>query len=192
MIGWAPREIWKPSTGILQHINSEIKPKLRWRLFRVHRKLADSLWNFYRKVWTRINGLDLAKFFSVVAVEMGFALVIFLASIGLSRIGFNFKLGCGKVCINTESGLLRWLGSDEEIQIPSESNTRAFNTRNTCWASGIAVEKGIAYRLRIDINPNDPWFDGPIMSDVGGFENDVFFLKLFKSPFLRWPSAGWF
>lgn len=30
------------------------------------------------------------------------------------------------------------------------------------------------------------------MTDVGGFENDSFLRKFLKTPFLRWPSAGWF
>jgi hypothetical protein len=179
----------------LQHNVPETSQSQK-RLSQFRQKLADSLWTFYRKLTDAMgdNGLDLAKIFGEIAIVMGFALVIFVGTVGLSRVWFNFKLGSGKVCTNTEPGQLRWLGSNDTISIPdiSGSNTQYFTTSNPCWPSGIAVEKGIAYRLRVDVNLDDPWFDGPIMSDVEGFENDGFVRKLFKRPFLRWPSAGWF
>jgi hypothetical protein len=50
----------------------------------------------------------------------------------------------------------------------------------------------VAYRLRIDINPSDLWFDRVVMTNVGGFENDGLLRKVFKWPLLRWPFAGWF
>ena len=51
-------------------------------------------------------------------------------------------------------------------------------------------QKGVAYRLRIDIE--EPWFDADIMTDVRGFESDGALRKILKTPFLRWPSEGWF
>ncbi len=189
------REIWKPSSGVLEHVVSKM-PQSQKRLSRFRQRLADSVWSFYRKVTGAMgnNGLDLAKIFGEIAIVMGFALVIFVGTVGLSRVWFNIKLGSGKVCSNTEPKKLRWLASNENISIPDVSgpNTGLFTTSSPCWPSAMAVEKGIAYRLRIDVNLDDPWFDGPIMSDVEGFASDGLIRKLFKSPFLRWQSAGWF
>jgi hypothetical protein len=101
--------------------------------------------------WLQNRGFDLATIFGEVAVIMGFAFVMFVGSVALSRIVFNLKLGSGKVCTQTKENL-RWLGSDELLSVPdgSGSNAKTFTTSSPCWASGMAVEKGIAYRLRIE------------------------------------------
>lgn len=102
-----------------------------------------------------------------------------------SRIKFNYELGAGKICAATSEDL-HWVSAFDAIK---ESAT-IFTTDKPCWASGLAVEKGAAYRLTIQMEK--PWFDQLIMTDVGGFESNTFSRKIFLTPLLRWPSAGWF
>jgi hypothetical protein len=118
-------------------------------------------------------------------VVVGFG---FVTAVGLA---FNLQMGSGTVCTQTDPKDVRWLGSDEAISVSGKSS-EAFATRNPCWVSKIGVEKGVAHRPRIDINPDDLWFDRAITTDVGGFENDGLPRKVLKWSLLRWPSAGWF
>ncbi len=99
-----------------------------------------------------------------------------------SRARFNFRLGNGSVCNSADKRqLIEW--NDGPID-------HDFTTNQPCWSSGRIVEKGIAYRLTITIE--EPWFDQLVLTDVEGFESDTFERKIFKTPLLRWPTAGWF
>jgi hypothetical protein len=111
--------------------------------------------------------------------------VVVTPVVALSRIVFNFKMGYGQICKPTPREELQWIGATS----PSLENT-SFKTSYVCWASGFAIEKGGAYRMTIKIT--EPWFDRTILTDVGGFESDTLVRKIFKAPFLRWLSAGWF
>jgi uncharacterized protein (DUF2235 family) len=52
----------------------------------------------------------------------------------------------------------------------------AFATRDACWASGLVLEKGARYRIRLDIG--EEWFDGGHRADLGGFDSDTKVLAL--------------
>jgi hypothetical protein len=187
------RDIWKPSNDDPpQRIDVTTSSESQFRALRSYRKLMNSLLRHYRRLmdWLQPK-FDLAKFFGRIAVILGFALVLIVGNVALSRILFNLQLGSGGICMPSEK--LRWLGANKTSDTDgSELSDETFATNSLCWASRMAVEKGIAYRLRIDIDPEDPWFDGAIMTDVGGFENDGLLLKIVKSPLRRWTSAGWF
>jgi uncharacterized protein (DUF2235 family) len=172
------RNIWKPSIGVPQSIEMEALVEPRFRIIRLMR-------NFKKQ---KVRPGQIA---GKLAVVVGFIFVLGVGVIGLSRLVFNLQMGGGRICTPTEPNDIRWFGSKESISV-SEMSSEAFRTKYPCWASKIGVEKGVAYRLRIDINPSDLWFDRDVMTDVGGFENDGLLRKVFKWPLLRWPSAGWF
>jgi len=65
-----------------------------------------------------------------------------------------------------------------------------FVTNSPCWASGVAVEKETAYRLTVEIV--EPWFDGTMMTDVGGYWPLSWMEHYLTTPLLRWPGAGAF
>jgi hypothetical protein len=157
------RDVWKPSAGPSQ---------TRFRIVR------------YIRSWGRKLKNKLTQFLGYVAVAGGGVLVIAAITIGASRLAFSVMMGSGHICGKSNSKV-QWLGSD-----PSITAGERFKTSDQCWASKIGVEKGIAYRLRIEID--DRWFDGEIMTDVGGFENDGLLRKFLRWPLLRWPWAGWF
>lgn len=126
---------------------------------------------------------------AVAAVALAFVAGVVVLS---SRIKFNYELGAGKVCAAPDAPTkkdLRWVSAFDATNETNEKNA-TFRTNEPCWASGLAVEKGAAYRLSIKMEK--PWFDQLIMTDVGGFESNTFFRKIFLTPLLRWPSAGWF
>jgi hypothetical protein len=103
-----------------------------------------------------------------------------------NRVGFNFLVGRGSVCI--ESGAhAQWL---------SAKATRKFSTNDPCWASGWFLERGAPYRLTIDVDPrkgnDDPWLDQLIMTDPYGFDSSGPVLSAAAIFLRRWPSAAWF
>ena len=51
------------------------------------------------------------------------------------------------------------------------SAASAFATRDACWASGLVLEKGARYRIRLDMG--EEWFDGGHRADLGGFDSDT-------------------
>jgi uncharacterized protein (DUF2235 family) len=106
-------------------------------------------------------------------------------AVGISRIVFNYKMGEGALCTATPSEKLRWLNAQE----PS-LYANGFSTDNICWGSGLAVERNVPYRLTIEIT--EPWFDGTIMTDVGGFWRENLLKYFTQTPFLRWPAGGTF
>jgi len=123
-----------------------------------------------------------------------FSFAIFgLALAGASRLSFNALVGAGFVCWPTKPADLRWLGAGSEVSKPgySADNILGFATNNPCWASGLAVERGAAYRLTIEIGPEDePWIDRTILTDVEGFDSVGSSHRL-SAVFRRWPNAAW-
>jgi hypothetical protein len=106
--------------------------------------------------------------------------------VAISRVAFNFRVGYGLVCTGSPDGQLNWLANDgKPLEAP-----KLFDTKNPCWASGLGVEQGAAYRLTLEVV--QPWFDQQIMTDIGGFKSDKPQRALLFTLFQRWPSAGWF
>ena len=169
------RGIWKVSNDAPLPMSRSMFRESRFRALQILRKFLDVL----------DKNFNLSEIFSMATLVGGGVVIFFFLNVGVSRIVFNFRAGMGKVCVAKRTEL-RWLGTDGALPIIAEG----FPIDRSCWASGMAVEKGVAYRIRIDIV--EPWFDRDIMADVGEFESDNLLRKFFKRPLLRWPSAGWF
>lgn len=102
-----------------------------------------------------------------------------------ARLTFNLrgpKYSCRE---STTPEKLSWVSSAS----PKFSKD-GFTTNTPCWPSGAAVEKETAYRLTIEIT--EPWLDGTILTDAGGYWPEFPWGHFFDKPRLRWPSAGAF
>jgi len=147
---------------------------------------------------SRFSRYDFIHLLSNAAAYLGVALVLIILCLVFVRFCFAVVHGAGGVCSPTKETQLIWLQDYDAVSASDAPKTstelrsvsRSFRTNSPCWASGVALEKGIAYRLRLDLE--EPWFDHMMMTDVGGYENNGFIPKVFKAPLLRWPSAGWF
>lgn len=64
-----------------------------------------------------------------------------------------------------------------------------FDTRVACWASGLVLEKGARYRIRLDIG--DEWFDGGHRADLGGFDSDTL-VHVAGWGLKQWWRGKWF
>lgn len=110
--------------------------------------------------------------------------VLFLiipALVVANRIGFNYLVGSGRVCIDSTS--TEWVTRAQ----------KRFQVNDPCWSSGWALERGGAYRLAIsvDLDTDDPWLDRLTLTDTYGFEGAG--LAHGVGVLLRrWPSAAWF
>ncbi|MBY6241684.1 DUF2235 domain-containing protein [Methylosinus sp. Sm6] len=110
-----------------------------------------------------------------------------------SRLWFNALVGAGLVCWASPPERLEWLGAGAAASKPgySAAHPDGFATNNPCWASGMAVERGAAYRLSVEIGPHDdPWLDQTMLTDVEGFDSPGAAF-LFAAVFRRWPDAAW-
>jgi uncharacterized protein (DUF2235 family) len=66
-----------------------------------------------------------------------------------------------------------------------------FSTDNPCWSSGLAVEEGVHYRLRLNVT--QPWLDKDTRASPAGFESTSFgVLGLVFAPLRRDTAARWF
>jgi hypothetical protein len=123
-----------------------------------------------------------------------FSVAIFgVALAGASRLWFNALVGAGLVCWPTAAERLQWLGGGAAASKPgySREHPDGFATNNPCWASGLAVERGAAYRLSIEVGAkDDPWLDRTILTDVEGFDSPGASFVL-ATAFRRWPDAAW-
>lgn len=119
--------------------------------------------------WMRINAGPARLVIAKGLVPAIFLLTIFgSAALIASSSLFTGRLALGKVCSPPaikDSATLR-TGTpvlDEPIDASGQ-----FDTRDFCWWSGLAVEKGRKYRVFVEIK--EPWFDRTIMSGVNGFQ----------------------
>ncbi|BGE86968.1 DUF2235 domain-containing protein [Methylosinus sp. 3S-1] len=123
-----------------------------------------------------------------------FSVAIFgVALAGASRLWFNALVGAGLVCWSTPPERLQWIGAGAAVAKPgySKAHPDGFATNNPCWASGLAVERGAAYRLTLEVGPlDDPWLDRTILTDVQGFDSPSASFLL-ATAFRRWPDAAW-
>lgn len=139
------------------------------------------------KLFFHERGIFFSQYIALSVVVLTSFGIVYAIGITASRVTFNFRVMSGSVCNGSDAKALQWLAGNEQIGVPV-----LFQTKDPCWASGIGLEKGVPYRLRLDINLDEPWFDRETMTDVGGFESVGFARKLVNWPFLRWPWGGWF
>jgi hypothetical protein len=125
-----------------------------------------------------------------------YALLFIIAPVSLAanRMWFNYLVGSGKICYGSPS--VKWLAPGEVAEKPgySDRHMDGFATNNPCWASGWAVERGAAYRVTLNVEPDngdEPWLDQLIMTDLAGFDSKGLMLNL-ATLVRRWPFAAWF
>lgn len=177
--------IWRRNSVLRDNIQE--RARLAWS--RPHRMASrqhvdDSgvLLGFAR--WMRANGGPARWVFAKLVLPGIFLFIIFYSAllIGATSV-FTARVATGNVC--TTPGPERGAPVADE---PIDARGR-FATKEFCWWSGLAVEKGRKYRVWVEIE--DPWFDRTIMSGTNGFET-YFVHHYLALPTLRQFGAAWF
>ncbi|EJN08567.1 hypothetical protein PMI42_07176 [Bradyrhizobium sp. YR681] len=141
--------------------------------------------------WMRHHAMPARNLFARWVLPFAFLFIIFSSVLLMvSTSYFTGRVALGKVCSPPEikggSGIRLERGKpvlDEPLPAGS-----IFETRDFCWWSGLAVEKGRKYRVWLDIE--DPWFDRTIMTGVNGFQTDL--PRYIFLPMRRLYGADWF
>ncbi|SFV16432.1 DUF2235 domain-containing protein [Bradyrhizobium arachidis] len=141
--------------------------------------------------WMRHNMGWAQTLFARRLMPIGFLFIIFSSALLMvSTSYFTGRVALGRVCsapeVKTASGPRVERGKpvlDEALSAGS-----VFETRDFCWWSGLAVEKGRKYRVWLDID--EPWFDRTIMTGVNGFGTDL--ARYIFLPMRRLYGADWF
>ncbi len=141
--------------------------------------------------WMRHNMAWAPTLFARRLLPLAFLFVIFSSALLIACTSyFTGRVALGRVCSPPEikggSGTSVERGQpvlDEPLPAGS-----VFETRNFCWWSGLAVEKGRKYRVWLDIE--EPWFDRTIMTGVSGFQTD--WRHYIFLPMRRLYGADWF
>ncbi|OAF12455.1 hypothetical protein AYJ54_06410 [Bradyrhizobium centrolobii] len=118
--------------------------------------------------WMRLNAGPARLVIAKGLVPAVFLIAIFgSAALILSSSLFTGRLALGSVC--APPAMKDSSAPQTGIPVLDEpTDARApFDTRDFCWWSGLAVEKGRKYRVFLEIR--EPWFDRTIMSGVNGF-----------------------
>lgn len=141
--------------------------------------------------WMRHNMGWARTLFARRLMPIGFLFIIFSSALLMvSTSYFTGRVALGRVCsapeVKTASGTRAERGKpvlDEPLPAGS-----VFETRDFCWWSGLAVEKGRKYRVWLDID--EPWFDRTIMTGVNGFQTAL--ARYIFLPMRRLYGADWF
>jgi uncharacterized protein (DUF2235 family) len=91
------------------------------------------------------------------------AIMGFIALMLLNKAGIEVDKAVNSSCQATSS----LLPVRDKVVIAASD----FATRDACWASGLGLEKGARYRIRLDIR--EEWFDGGHRADLSGFDSDT-------------------
>jgi hypothetical protein len=111
-------------------------------------------------------------------------LIYAAAGVAISRSTVIFREGSGDICKNSDKTVLMKLEQGEEAVSDD------FTTSQLCWPSGVQLQEGQHYTVRIEMT--DPsFFDRAIMTDIAGFK-DASWRHLLAWPIRRWWSADWF
>lgn len=117
---------------------------------------------------------ELCRLLKQFILPLLFGLAAVVAIFGIaSRLGFLVASSAGLVC--------------SAHHLPAEP----FQTRSVCWASGLRAEQGRTYRIAIDVDAKDAWFDFYEPAEVQGVINPTLFMSLF-APFRRHLDQPWF
>ena len=75
---------------------------------------------------------------------------------------------------------------------PQAPAPEGFSTKSLCWATGSQVEAGRHYRVTLTVN--QPWTDGTIATDPGGFGSEQlpWYARYTAAPLRRSLSERWF
>ena len=119
--------------------------------------------------WMRMNAGPARLVIAKGLVPAVFLLTIFgSAALIASSSLFTGRLALGAVCSPPTVKGSAALQTGTPVPDESIDARGPFDTREFCWWSGLAVEKGRKYRVFLDIK--EPWFDRTIMSGVNGFQ----------------------
>ncbi|KYG25209.1 hypothetical protein SE92_20325 [Bradyrhizobium sp. AT1] len=116
-----------------------------------------------------------------------------LVTISISRGIFAWHSASGRVCTSpivsgSPNGRYEQAVGTPVLDAPIDARA-PFNTRDFCWWSGLAVEKGRKYLVWIEIK--EPWFDRTVMTGANGFQTYSLSYNL-ALPFRRLFGADWF
>ncbi|MBR0902739.1 DUF2235 domain-containing protein [Bradyrhizobium liaoningense] len=177
--------VWRRNTVLRDAIQE--RARLAWsrprRMARQkHAEKPGMLLGFAR--WMRANGGPARWFFSRLVLPAIFLFAIFYSALLIASTSvFTARTATGNICTTPgpEAGT-------PVLDEPIDARGR-FATREFCWWSGLAVEKGRKYRVWIEID--EPWFDRTIMSGTNGFKT-YFAHHYLALPTLRQFGAAWF
>ncbi|AWL93532.1 uncharacterized protein (DUF2235 family) [Bradyrhizobium ottawaense] len=118
--------------------------------------------------WMRLNASPAQRVITRGLVPAVFLIAIFgSAALIVSSSLFTGRLALGSVCSPpTVKGSAAFQTGTPVTDEPVDARA-LFDTRDFCWWSGLAVEKGRKYRVFLEIK--EPWFDRTIMSGANGF-----------------------
>ncbi|MBR0783917.1 DUF2235 domain-containing protein [Bradyrhizobium iriomotense] len=177
--------IWRRNTVLRDTIQE--RARLAWSEPRriASRQHADDpglLLGFAR--WMRLNAGPARWLFARLVLPAIFLFIIFYSAllIGSTSV-FTARTATGNICETS--------GQNSATPVSDEpTDARGlFATKDFCWWSGLAVEKGRKYRVWVQIE--DPWFDRTIMSGTNGFKTH-FGRHYLALPTLRLFGADWF
>jgi len=177
--------IWRRNTVLRDTIQE--RARLAWRrslrmASRQHVDEAGALLGFAR--WMRLNAGPARWIFSRLVLPGIFLFIIFYSALLLAATSvFTARTATGNICTPP--------GGEAGTPVPDEPvDARGrFPTKEFCWWSGLAVEKGRKYRVWVEIE--DPWFDRTILSGTNGFKTH-FKAHYLALPTLRQFGAAWF
>lgn len=129
----------------------------------------------------RRYGYPIRLFFKGVLLPNALVVILFTATLlYIFRVTFTFQSIAGNICAETNS---------PTTVLRDETAQRLFEVSELCWASGLSVNKGQRYRVKIVIQ--EPWFDRTKMAGTRGFELNYASL-IVSLPMRRLYQAGWF
>jgi hypothetical protein len=80
----------------------------------------------------------------------------------------------------------------KDPKLISSMESFSFEINNPCSASGYLLQKGVQYRLWIQVDKQAPWSDTSIATDLAGFSfNEMTWPMYLALPFRRWLTEPW-
>jgi hypothetical protein len=126
--------------------------------------------------------LTLSRWIFERAVPIAFAFgVIVLGLFLINRILFDVASAAGLFCKGTPKA--EWVKPNSEIR------KQGFTTGTSCWPTGIELDKGHRYRIKLE-TPGD-WFNGTLRSDVEGYGATTL-SDVLATGLKRWWGKDWF
>jgi uncharacterized protein (DUF2235 family) len=116
----------------------------------------------------------------VVPIAFAFAVIV-LGLFLINRILFDVASAAGAFCTETPQ--------EQRVKPNREVRKEGFSTGASCWPTGIELEKGHRYEIKIE-TPGD-WFNGALRSDVEGYASTTL-SNLLATGLKRWWGKDWF
>jgi hypothetical protein len=111
---------------------------------------------------------------------------------GVAAIAATLAVTTSRVTFNNHTASLCTQSARPLALKPGEVHSSAtpFSAQSPCWASGVSLEKGRHYQLRLEVT--EPFCDQRIASDVYGFRGSASWTQLLCTALRRWWTADWF